>query len=288
MILVTGAAGHLGTAVINNLLKAIPANQIVALIRDKSKAANLQKQGVTIKVADYHSRSSLAEAFKGIEKAVLISSNDFNDRLGQHKNVIDAAYHAGVKHLIYTSASLKDVNSSVLKDFMIDHFESEDYVKEKQLPYTFLRNNLYAEMIPFYIGDKVLETGIFFPAGNGKIPFAMRKEMGEAIANVLTRDGHINKVYNIGAEKSYSFYDIASELSELSGKKITYTEAEPTAFVEQLKQSGMPEMMRNMFVGFSTAMRNGDFDVPTDDLKNLLGRKPGSLNEYLQFAFLKS
>jgi NAD(P)H dehydrogenase (quinone) len=288
MILITGATGHLGTAVIHHLLTTVPAGQIVALVRDDSKAEKLQKQGVSIRVGDYHNPSSLAEAFKGIEKAVLISSNDFNDRLSQHKRVIDAASDAGVKHLIYTGISLKDVNSSVLKDFMIDHFQTEDYVKGKNLAYTFLRNNLYAEMIPFYIGEKARETGIHFPAGNGKIPFAMRKEMGEAIANVLTQEGHINRTYDIGAEKSYSFYDIAAELSERSGKTITYTDAEPDAFAQALKQSAMPEKMRNIFIAFSTAMRNGDFDVPTCDLKNLLGREPMSLKQYMQLAFLNS
>lgn len=286
MILVTGATGHLGGSIVKHLLTKVSPGQIVALVRDKTKASSLLAAGVIIREGNYHDPQSLKAAFADVEKAVLVSSNDFNDRLGQHKNVIDAAKKTEVKHFVYTGINIKDVNQTVLRDFVIDHYQTEDYAKEKKLPFTFMRHNLYAEMVPFYIGEKVLDSGIFYPAGNGKVPFAMRDEMGEAIANVLTEDTHINKVYNISDVVSYSFCDIADLLSEISGKKISYTDADPAAFLDNLKNAGLPEMMVEVFMGFSIAMKNGDFDVPGPDLKTLLHRTPASLRQYLKKTYI--
>lgn len=286
MILVTGATGHLGGSIIRHLLTNLPGNQIIALVRDESKATGLRAAGVIVRQGNYHNAASLKAAFSGVTKAVLVSSNDFDDRLGQHRNVIHAASEAGLEHFIYTGVSLKNVNGSALRDLMADHFQTEDHVRESGLPYTFMQNNLYSEMIPFYIGDKALEKGIFFPAGDGKIPFALRDEMGEAIANVLTENSHLKKVYNIANTVSYSFHDIAKYLSELSGKAITYTAADPEVFLNNLRNSHLPEKMQQVFTGFATAMRNGDFDLPGTDLQALLHRKPADLKQYLKKEFI--
>jgi len=103
MILVTGATGQLGKIVIEKLSQKIPTNQITALVRDATKAEHLIAKGVNVRVGDYQNGESLFAAFQGVEKLLLISSNDFNDRLGQHKNAIDAAVKAGVKHVFYTA-----------------------------------------------------------------------------------------------------------------------------------------------------------------------------------------
>lgn len=286
MILVTGATGHLGGSIVRHLLKKIPADQIVALVRDEAKAVKLKDAGIIIRVGDYHHPASLAAAFMNVNKAVLVSSNDFNDRLGQHKNVINAAKAAGVNHLLYTGVSLKDVNTSILQKFMTDHFQTEDYLEESGITYTFMRHNLYAEMIPVYIGRQVLEKGIVFPAGEGRIPFALRDEMGEANANVLMSGGHENKRYNIASDIDYSFQNVADILSELAGKEITYTQPDHGSYMGFLRAAGFPEHMVQVATAFSTAMRNGDFALPGDDLKNLLGRKPAELSVYLQQAYV--
>ena len=281
-ILVTGATGHLGVSVIKHLLKRIPADQIIGLVRDEGKAEALKQSGITVRTGDYHDPASLKAAFLNIGKAILISSNDFHDRLRQHKNVIDAAKYAGVSHLVYTGVSLKDIHTSVLRDFMIDHFQTEDHIRESGLTYTFMQHNLYAEMIPFYIGKQVLETGIIFPAGDGCVPFALRDEMGEANANILTTGGHENKTYNITNTVSYSFSDIAGMLSTINGKNVTYISPEPDGFIKELKAKGAPDLMVKAVTGFSAAMRNGDFDIPGHDLANILGRQPADLSEFLQ------
>jgi NAD(P)H dehydrogenase (quinone) len=287
MILVTGATGHLGGSVIRHLLKGVPADQIIALVRDESKAIKLKDYGIPVRIGDYHHPASLSAAFKSVDKILLISSNDYNDRFGQHKNVIDAARTNGVSRVVYTGVSLRNVNGSVLYSHMRDHFLTEDYLEASGMNYTFMRHNLYAEMIPFYLGNQVLEKGIVFPAGNGRIPFALRDEMGEANANILINQGHENKSYNIANETAWSFQDMADILSELAGKQVSYTNPDHGSYIDSLKAAGLPELKVRAASLFSAAMRNGDFMLPGNELKSLLGRKPTDLKTYLQQTYHK-
>lgn len=285
MILITGATGHLGGHVLDNLLKKTNASNIAALVRDENKAAGLKAKGVEVRVGNFRDTASLTNVFNGVEKVLLISSSDLEDRLGQHKNVIDAAKKAGVQHIVYTGVSMVDVNNSALQDFMIDHYQTEDLIKASGMKYTFLQHNLYADVIPTFIGEKVLETGIFFPAGTGKVPFALRSEMGEAAANVLTGEGHENKTYRISSDQSYSFSEVAAGISKAAGKEITYTDADPAQFTEVLSNAGVPEAIIGFSLGFATAMKNDDFNIVTNDLEILLGRKPADLNQFLNTVY---
>ncbi len=282
MILVTGATGQLGKIVIEKLSEKIPTNQIAALVRDASKAIHLIGQGINVKVGDYHNTESLEAAFQGVDKLLLISSNDFNDRLGQHKKVVDAAVKAGVKHVFYTGVTMNDINSSPLKPFLEDHYLTEDYIKASGLTYTFLENGLYAEVIPVFLGEKVTETGVFFPAGEGKVAFASRKDLGEAAAKVLLGDGHGNQTYRLTGAVAHSFEEVAHLLSQLSGKNVPYISPEPEVFVETLKQFGLPEHIIQMSLGFASGMKNNDFDKSYDTLEKLLDRKPTDLKDFLK------
>ncbi|WP_461643712.1 SDR family oxidoreductase [Labilibaculum euxinus] len=284
-ILVTGATGHLGNIVVENLLKKVSAGQISILVRDESKAQALKAKGVTVNIGSYQDIHSLNNAMKGIDKVLLISSSDFNDRIGQHKNVVDAAKQAGVKHILYTGVTLKDIAASPLQPLLQDHFQTEDYIKASGLSFTFLQNSLYAEVIPMFVGEDVLKTGIFFPAGEGKVPFAVRKDLGEAIAIILAGEGHENKTYHLTASKTYSFADIAAELTTLSGKKVNYTSPEDDAFEDMLKQFGLPEEIVLMSVLFAKGIKNNDFNMADGTLESILGREQTDLRMFLKEAF---
>lgn len=285
MILVTGATGQLGGIVVENLLKNTPANEIAVLVRDENKAADLKAKGVEIRVGSYFDEASLKTALQGIDKLLLISSNDFNDRIGQHKNVVDAAKNAGVKHIFYTGVTMKDIETSPLKPLLADHYQTEDYIKASGLTYTFLQNSLYFEVVPMFVGAGVLETGIFFPAGDGKVAFAARQDLGEATATILSTEGHENKTYNLTGSEAYSFAEIAEELSSLTGKIVAYTSPEPAAFEGMLKQFGLPEGIVLMSVLFAAGVKNDEFNLANDTLEQLLGRKTTDLKTFLKATY---
>lgn len=284
MILITGANGQLGKAVVQNLLGKTSANQIAALVRDESKASALKKKGVDIRVGNYDDTASLGKAMQGIERVLLIAGTDEDNRLRQHQNVVDAAKKAGVQCIAYTSRSLKD-RSTLANKLMEGHFQTEDYIKECGLNYAIFRNVLYMDTIPLFVGERVFDTGIYLPTGHGRVPFALRSEMGEAIANTLLESGCANRIYKLTGSESYSFDDVAATLSDLSGKEVNYTPAEKSAFEAQMKERGVPETMVQRIVGFLTDIKNGQEEEVSPDMENLLGRKPASLKEGLKVLF---
>ena len=285
MILVTGATGQLGTAVVKKLLESTSASQIAALVRDENKASALKEKGVDIRVGNYDSAASIDQAMQGIEKVLLIAGTDEDKRLQQHQTVVDAAKKAGVQCVAYTSRTLKD-RSTIANKLMEGHFQTEDYIKASGLNYALFRNVLYMDTIPQFVGgEKVFETGINLPTGHGRVPFALRSEMGEAIAHALLESNSINRIYKLTGSESYSFDDVAATLSDLSGKTVGYTPAEKSAFEAQMKERGTPEIMVQRVVGFMTDIKNGQEEAVSPDLENLLGRKPASLREGLKVLF---
>ena len=289
MILVTGATGHFGTATIKALLdKGISASNIAGLIRDESKAKELKKLGIKLKIGDYDDYNSLISAFENIEKLVLVSGDNLEKREKQHKNVVDAAAEAGVQFVVYTSFERKnETNSSPIAMVAKAHLATEEFLKNSGMDYTIMRNSLYADFIPMFVGENVLETGIYLPAEEGKTSFALREEMAEAAAVIVSGNGHSGKEYAIGNVENYSFAQISDMLSDIAGKKITYTSPSPEEYKETLSNAGVPEEQLQGAVAFAIAIREGEFYTEKSDLEMLLGRKPTPLKQVLQSIYKK-
>ncbi len=284
MILITGATGQLGTEVIEQLLKKMPASKIAGLARDESKAIDQQRKGVDIRIGNYDDIASLDQVMQGVDKVLLIAGTDEEKRLQQHKNVMDAAKKAGVRCVAFTSRTLKD-KGTLVNRLMDSYFDSEDYLKASGLNYAIFRNVLYMDTLPQFVGEKVFERGIFLPAGHGKVPFALRSEMGEGIANVLAAGDCGNRVYKFTGSEAYTFTDVAATLADLSGKEVNYTSPEKSDFEAQLRERGLPNVMVERITGFITDIKNGQESEVSTDLENALGRKPASLAEGLKVLF---
>jgi NAD(P)H dehydrogenase (quinone) len=289
MILITGATGHLGNAAIQSLLKkGVPPREITALVRDENKAANLSEQGVQLKIGNYNDYNSLVDALEGTRKLFLISSNDVTaDTLLQHKNAINAAKENGVQHIVYISQEIKDDLTTAIPFVIQVHRATSEYIKETGIAYTIFNDSLYADSIGKFSGEAFLENGIFFPAGDGKVPFVPRTDIGEAAAVVLTTPGHEYKTYAITGNNAYSFEDIAGFLTDITGKKVTYLKPDLDTYSDALINAGVPKEVVGFLGAFSTAIKNGEFDTQRSDLGDLLGRKPMELKEFLKITYGK-
>lgn len=283
MILVTGATGNLGKSTIEFLLKkGVAPNNIAALVRNEDKAIDLKEKGITIRIGDYDNYQQLVEAFSGIDKLLLISGSDILNRLKQQENAVKAAKEAGVKHILYTSFERKnETDTSPIHFVAASHIATEAFIKQSGLVYTIFRNNLYLDILPWFFGENVLETGVFLPAGETKAALTLREDMAEAIANVLMNEGHENQTYSLSNHENVSMIDIAKSLSEIVGKTITYTNPTTQLYVETLSKANVPSEFIGMFAGFSEAIKQGEFEVNNTDLERLLGRKPITAKQYL-------
>jgi NAD(P)H dehydrogenase (quinone) len=278
MILITGANGHLGAAVISMLLKAGEKN-IAGLVRSEEKGATLRSQGLSARIGDYTGYRSLLSAFKGVEKLVLISSSTIENRIQQHQNAIDAAKENKVKHIFYTSHLLADKRLSILAP---DHHETEKLLIASGIPYTILRNTYYADFLPFFVGNP-LETGVItFPSKGRKMNFALRSEIAEGLANaVLTSDAHRNKVYEITSISGYTFPEIAKAYSA-GGREIVYEDITAEDFKQRLLDEGVPQELAVVNAGIGESFSRGALDYTDYALQNLLGRKPLDLKVFIQ------
>lgn len=291
MILVTGATGNFGKSAIDFLLKkGISSTNIVALVRDEEKATDLKGKGVALRIGDYDNYNSLLNAFKGIEKLLFVSGSDVFNREAQHQNVVKAAKASGVKHIVYTSFQGKnETESSPLWLVAQSHLLTETWLKESGMDYTILKNTLYMDFVPAFLGDKVLETGvIYLPAGNGKVGAVLRSEMAEATANILTSSNHAGKTYRFTNQEAFSYQEIAQQLSEITGKTINYISPTAEEYAQTLTGYGVPADFIGLFSSFAVAQANGELEMVGSDLSQILGRKLTSVKTFLNQVYSPS
>jgi len=265
-IAITGATGQLGRLVIAKLKAKLPASEIVALVRDPAKAADL---GVTARAADYTKPAQLAEALKGVDKLLLISSSEVGQRATQHQNVIDAAKQAGVKLIAYTSILHAD---STPLGLAVEHRATEAALKAAGIPYVLLRNGWYTENYTAAIAGAVPNGGIVGAAGDGKISAASRADYAEAAVAVLTGNGHENKIYELAGDTAFTMADLAAEVSKQTGKSIAYSNMPEAAYADLLKSFGLPDAFASLLAESDTGTSKGGLFNDSRTLSKLIGR----------------
>ncbi|MEV5876878.1 SDR family oxidoreductase [Streptomyces sp. NPDC052101] len=282
-IVVTGATGHLGRHVVEQLLEKVPAEQITAVVRDEQRAAGFAARGVKLAVADYNAPETFDSLFTAGDKVLLISGNEFDKgRVGQHRVVIDAAKAAGVALLAYTSAP-----GSLTAALADDHRATEQALLASGLPYTLLRNGWYHENYTENLAPVLEHHAVVQAAGDGRISSASRADYAAAAVAVLTGEGHENKTYELGGDETWGFAEYAAELSRQTGKEIAYTPVSVEAFSGILAGAGLPGPLAAILAGVDASIEKGELVVPSGDLSRLTGRPTTPLAQAITAA-LKS
>jgi len=276
MIAITGATGQLGHHVIEQLLKTVPASQIVAIVRNPAKAGALSQQGLDVRQADYADQAAFTSALQGVEKLLLISSSEVGQRAPQHQNVINAAKAAGVKFIAYTSLLHADTSPLGLH---VEHVATEKALAESGIPFTLLRNGWYTEN---YLASAppALEHGVFIgSAGDGKIASATRADYAAAAAKVIAEEGHAGKVYELAGDNGWTLSELAAELSKQSGKSVKYQNLSEADFSAALKSVGLPAGLAEMLADSDTGASKGGLFDDSHTLSALIGRPTTPLAE---------
>lgn len=274
MIVVTGASGQLGRLVIEALLKKLPAGEIVAAVRHPEKVADLAARGVQVRQADYDQPASLASAFKGADKLLLISASEVGRRVPQHRAVIEAAKAAGVGLLAYTSILHADTSPLPLA---AEHQETESLIRASGLPAVILRNGWYSENYLAGIPAALQYGVVLGSAGEGRIASAARADYAEAAATVLMLDNQAGRIYELAGDQAYTLGELAREISQQSGKAVDYQNLPESEFKAALLGAGLPEGLATLLAESDIGASKGGLFDDGRQLSRLIGRPTTTL-----------
>ncbi|MGW1463499.1 SDR family oxidoreductase [Streptomyces sp. NPDC002308] len=268
-IVVTGATGQLGRLVVEQLLAAVPADRIAAVVRDEEKAAPLAALGVELRVADYGRPETLEAAFRAGDRVLLISGSEVGKRVEQHTAVIGAAKEAGVAQLAYTG-----ILGGPAADFLLagEHKVTEQLILDSGLPYTFLRNGWYTENYTANLAPVLEHGAVVGNAGEGRIASATRADFAAAAVAVLTGEGHLNTAYELSGDTAWSLAEYAAEIARATGKEIAYKEVPTSVHQEILVGAGLPAGFAEILVDVDEAIGRGLLAGTSGDLARLIGR----------------
>ena len=265
-IAVTGATGQLGRLVVAGLTDHLPADQVVAVVRDAQKAADL---GVTVRVAPYEDQDALAAAFEGVDVLVFVSGDTPGVRVPQHTNVVRAAQRAGVGRVVYTSAPKAADTTLILAP---EHKATEELLRGSGLTWTFLRNNWYSENYAAPLKTAAATGEVVSAAGDGRVASASRPDFAAATVVVATTDGHDDTVYELGGDEAWDFAEFTRAASAALGRELTYRPVTPEELDAELTAAGLDAGTRGFLVGLDTNIAEGTLAEVTHDLSRLTGR----------------
>jgi NAD(P)H dehydrogenase (quinone) len=279
---VTGASGHLGRFVIEQLLaRGVPQSDVVAVVRNRGKATSLARRGVQVREANYSRPQTLGAALAGVNRLLLVSSSELGQLAAQHSNVITAARTAGVSRIAYTSMLNADDSTSPLAG---GHRETERVLREAGVPYTLLRNGYYTEVYTDPLGEYLQDGEILGAAGHGKIAAATRADYAAAAAAALLQDKGENRTYELGGP-AFDLPQLAQVISEITGTKVTYHDLPAGKYAWALQRTGLDEATARFVAALDASIARGDLETSSQDLARLLGRPATLLTEVVRAAY---
>ncbi|WP_226015783.1 NAD(P)H-binding protein [Novosphingobium sp. FKTRR1] len=270
MYAIAGASGQLGRLALASLIDKVGAAQVVALVRDPAKLADVAAQGVSVRAADYDQPETLVTALAGVSRLLLISGNAIGQRARQHGAVIDAAKAAGVGFIAYTSILHADVSTIGLAG---EHRATEALLAASGLPFALLRNGWYNENYTGALAPVVAGGVLIGASGAGRIASAARADLAEAAAVVLAGgDETAGKVYELAGDAAFTMADFASELSRIAGKPVVYQDMAEADYAKALESVGLPDFIAAMIANSSFQASSSALFDDSGTLGALIGR----------------
>lgn len=280
-LLVTGASGHLGRRVIELLLEA-KAGHIIAATRSPEKLADLAGRGVEVRRADFDEPASLAAAFAGVDRLLLISTDVVGEpgrRLAQHRAAVTGAIQAGVKHVVYTSLTRPEPGTPIT--IAGDHHGTEQALAASPLDWTILRNNVYTDVLLMSLPQAVAMGQLVAAAEDGGVGYVTREDCARVAAAALASPAMGRITLDITGPEVITYAELARITSEISGQAVSYVNIAPEAMQNILVGAGLPPSYAEALVSFQTATAQGFLSLSTNAVVELTGTAPQSVHDFL-------
>ena len=273
LIGVTGATGGIGGRVAAGLAERGLEQRLI--VRDASRAPDL---GAEVAVAEYRDGAAMRAALDGVDTLLLVSGSESKDRVAEHFSAVDAAAAAGVSRIVYLS--FMGAAPDAVFTFARDHYATEERIRAAGIDHTFLRSCMYADYVPVFAGPDGVIRG---PAGQGRVAFVARDDIGEvALAVLASADGHSGNTYDMTGPEALSLDDAAKLVSEAAGREVVYEEETLEEARESRRPSGHPDWEIEGWVTSYAAIAAGVLERVSDTVERITGRPPRSLADFLR------
>ena len=278
--LVTGASGQLGRRVVTLLLGA-GAERIIATTRTPEKIADLGTKGVILIKASFEEPAELSDAFAGADRLLMISSDAIDKpgrRIQQHRNAVEAAARAGVKHIVYTSMPNPETSPVI---FAPDHMGTEQAIAASGMTYTILRNNWYMDYLIPTLTHAAASGELFSAAEEGGAAYVTREDCARCAAAALLAANTDKRTLNVTGPAVVSFRDLARITSKITGRPVQYIPVTPEERKRQFIAGGIPPVYAEVMASSQVAMAQGKMGPPSTTVRDLTGQEPTSVEQFL-------
>lgn len=281
-IAVTGASGQLGRRVVELLLES-KAGKVVAVTRTPEKLADLAGKGAEVRQGDFDHPKELERAFTGVDRVLIVSTDALahpRGRHAHHADAVKAAENAGVTHAVYTSyLGPRPMTGLSVSN---DHFQTELAIAQSKMTWTFLRNNMYTDVLLWSL-PQTIASGTIYSATNGQgRSYVTREDCARAAVGALLSDFEGHRILDITGPAAVTQDEIAAIASEIAGKPVKHVALSPQDMKKGMIASGMPEMLAEVMLEFDTMTAEGYLAVVTPTVKDLTGRAPTSVRAFLE------
>jgi uncharacterized protein YbjT (DUF2867 family) len=275
MIGVAGATGGLGSRVAAGLAERGVEQRLI--VRDPSRAPSLPGAEV-VQAAGYDDGEAMRRAFDGVDVLFLPSAGEHPDRVNAlHRPAVEAAVAAGVERLAYTSflGAAPDCTFT----FGRDHFYTENLIREAGIGFTFLRDSIYLDFVPFFAGADGVIRG---PAGDGRVAAVARDDIADVALAALLSDEHAGAAYELSGGEAFTMTEAAEIITRETGREVRFVNETLEEARESRRPSGAPDWEIEGWVTTYAAIAAGELDVVTDHVERIAGHPPMTLTELLQ------
>ena len=277
MILVTGASGNAGGAVVNALLTS--GTPFRGMYRGQEDAAKAPA-GVAAVIADFASREDMKNALAGVDLLYLVCS-PIPSLVELESNVIEACQQSGVTHVVLNSALGA---GDYPKSFPAWHRVVEDKLKASGLGFTILRPNSFMQNILAYLAPSIREQGAFFAAmGDARTSFIDLRDIAAVVAGVAASPAqHLGKTYELNGPEAVTYADLAQRIARICTRSVNFVNIPEAAQRTAMQGLGMPAWQVEALLDLQRYYTSGQGGEVTGMLPQLLGRAPMKLDSFLE------
>ena len=273
MYAVTGATGRVGSRVARRLAEAGVVQRCI--VRNVARGPKLPRAEVA--QATYDDSEAMRRALDGVDTLFLVSASEAEDRVSEHTAAVDAAVAAGVSRILYLS--FLNAAPDATFTFARDHWHTEDHIRGSGLRFTFLRDSLYQDFMPVYVGGDLTIRG---PAKDGRVSTVAVDDIADvATAVLLANSEHDDMTYDITGPAALTLDEVARELSRASGRRVRYQPETLDEAYDSREHFGAPEYQVNGWVTTYVAIATGELSTVSDAVPQLTGHRATTLADTL-------